>query len=46
MGKRSDKFKRNPRGFYITPIRAVYPLLPYLLYDSYAGQLSFHSEAA
>jgi hypothetical protein len=30
MGKRSEKFKRNPRGFYITPISAVHPLLRHL----------------
>jgi hypothetical protein len=30
MGKRSDKFERNPRGFYPTPVSAVQPLLRHL----------------
>lgn len=30
MGKRSDNFERNPRGFYPTPVSAVRPLLGHL----------------
>jgi hypothetical protein len=30
MGKRSDNFERNPRGFYPTPESAVRPLLRHL----------------
>jgi hypothetical protein len=30
MGKRSDKFERNLRGFYPTPVSAIRPLLGHL----------------